>query len=72
MIENPSAGSGSATGILYRFNDSNHLSEAIQKFEKMKFDKKTLQNHAEKFSNERFKKEIKQFVTSKLKAKEIK
>jgi len=50
------------TGIFYRFNDLNHLSEAVNKFEKMKFDKEAIMKHAQKFSKERFKKEIKKFV----------
>jgi glycosyltransferase involved in cell wall biosynthesis len=54
------------TGIFYRFNDLNHLSEAVSKFEKMKFDKETIMKYAQKFSKERFKKEIKKFVESKL------
>ena len=55
------------TGIFYRFNDLNHLSEAVNKFEKMKFDKETIMKHAQKFSKERFKKEIKDFITKKFK-----
>ena len=54
------------TGIFYHFNDLNHLSEAIQKFEKMKFDRELIVKHAQKFSKERFKKEIKTFVESKI------
>lgn len=50
------------TGILYHFNDLNHLSEAIRKFEKTKFNKELIIEHAQKFSIERFKKEIKEFV----------
>jgi glycosyltransferase involved in cell wall biosynthesis len=51
------------TGILYRFNDLNHLSEAIQRFEETKFNKGFIVNHAQKFSKERFKKEIKEFIS---------
>ena len=55
------------TGVLYRFNDLNHLSEAIHKFEKMKFDRELIIKQAQKFSKERFKSEILEFVSSKLK-----
>ena len=55
------------TGIFYRFNDLNHLNEAVHKFEKMKFDKETIIKHAQKFSKERFKKEIKEFIEGKVK-----
>src|SRR3989344_6727774 len=50
------------TGILYHLNDIYHLSEAIHKFEITKFDRKLIVKHAQKFSKERFKKEIKEFV----------
>ncbi len=56
------------TGILYHFNDLNHLSEAVRKFEKMKFDRALILQHAQKFSKEKFKKEIKEFVKNKVKA----
>jgi glycosyltransferase involved in cell wall biosynthesis len=55
------------TGVLYRFNDLNHLSEAIQRFGKMKFDRESIIKHAQKFSKERFKKKIREFVDSKMK-----
>lgn len=56
------------TGVLYRFNDLNHLSKAIRKFEKMKFDRELIVRHAQKFSKERFKKEIKEFMEEKISA----
>ncbi len=55
------------TGIFYHFNDLNHLSEAIHKFEKIKFDREEIAKYAQRFSKERFKKEIKEFVESKVK-----
>ncbi|MBI2613419.1 MAG: glycosyltransferase [Candidatus Levybacteria bacterium] len=62
------------TGVLYYFNDLNlpagkagHLSEAIRKFEKMKFDRELIIKHAQKFSKERFRNEIFEFVNSKFK-----
>jgi len=63
VVENPSASSGSSTGIFYRFNDLNHLSEAIKKFEEAKFNKEFIIKHAQKFSKERFKKEIIEFIS---------
>ncbi len=50
------------TGTLYHFNDIYHLSKAILKFEKTKFDRELIAKYAEKFSKERFEKEIKEFV----------
>ena len=50
------------TGIFYRFNDLNHLSEAIHKFEKTKFDRELILQQAQKFGKERFKREIRAFV----------
>ncbi len=48
------------TGIL--FNDYEGLSKAITDFEKIKFDKKYIINHAKKFSKEKFVKEIEKIV----------
>ena len=59
------------TGIFYHFNDLNHLSEAVHKFEKMKFDREFIIKHAQKFSKERFKKEIKEFVYRNLASRKI-
>ncbi len=55
------------TGILYHFNDIYHLSKAVQKFQKTKFDRELIIKHAQKFSKERFKKQILEFVSSKIK-----
>jgi glycosyltransferase involved in cell wall biosynthesis len=54
------------TGVL--FNDATvaSLTAAIRKFEKMEFDPKVCQKQAEKFSKERFIKEIKAFVIEKI------
>ena len=54
------------TGILYRLNDLNHLNEAIRKFGEMKFDREEIAKYAQKFSIERFKREIENFVKSKI------
>ena len=50
------------TGILFNDYSVQGLLAAIQKFEKTKFNTEDLKNQAQKFSKERFKKEIKQFV----------
>jgi glycosyltransferase involved in cell wall biosynthesis len=56
------------TGIFFHESTVSSLVSAIKKFEKMKFDPKDCKNQAEKFSKERFIKEIKAFVSSKVKA----
>jgi len=54
------------TGILYRLNDIYHLSKAVKDFEKTKFDTDEILKHAQKFSKERFKKEIREFVEDRI------
>jgi glycosyltransferase involved in cell wall biosynthesis len=56
------------TGIFFHESTVSSLVSAIKKFEKMKFDPKDCKKQAEKFSKERFIKEIKAFVSSKMKA----
>ena len=53
------------TGILFDDYSSDGLIKAIKEFEKTKFDKEFIINYAQKFSKERFKKEIKEFIESK-------
>jgi glycosyltransferase involved in cell wall biosynthesis len=55
------------TGVFFTESTVGSLTQAIKKFEKMKFDPKVCQKQAEKFSKERFIKEIKDFVSSKIK-----
>jgi len=55
------------TGVFFTELTVASLIAAIKKFEKMKFDPKTCRSQAEKFSKERFLKEIKAFVTTKTK-----
>ncbi len=64
---NPSAGSGrqKPTGIFFDELSIESLSKAIKEFNKMKFNIENCINQAQKFSKERFKKEIKEFVKSK-------
>jgi glycosyltransferase involved in cell wall biosynthesis len=50
------------TGVFFHEATASSLAEAIKKFEKMKFDPKVCQKQAEKFSKERFVREIKKFV----------
>jgi len=47
------------TGVFFDDLKTESLTEAIRKFESMKFIRKDLQKHAQKFSNEEFKKQIK-------------
>jgi glycosyltransferase involved in cell wall biosynthesis len=55
------------TGIFFYESSVSSLMAAIRKFEKMKFESKVCKKQAEKFSKERFIKEIKAFVGSKVK-----
>ncbi|MEK7186132.1 MAG: hypothetical protein AAB675_02100, partial [Patescibacteria group bacterium] len=63
-VVDPSAGSGqAATGLFFNKLSAASLAGAIKKFEKSKFDSNELIKHAQKFSKDRFKKEIKEFVS---------
>jgi len=55
------------TGVFFKESTVESLIEAIKKFEKQKFDLEKCRKQAEKFSKERFKREIKQFVSDKIK-----
>lgn len=57
------------TGILIDDISENSLKEAINKLESTKWNLANLQNNAKKFSKERFKKEMLQFIHAKLKEK---
>jgi glycosyltransferase involved in cell wall biosynthesis len=50
------------TGVFYHESNVNALVAAVKKFEKLKIDPKDCRKQAEKFSKERFIKEIKAFV----------
>ena len=55
----PSASLGRVeTGVFFDEQNVESLIASVQRFEKMKFDKKVLQKNAERFDTERFKKEI--------------
>lgn len=56
------------TGVFFYESTAASLAAAVKKFEKMKFDPKICQKQAEKFGKDRFIKEIKAFVESKIKA----
>lgn len=55
------------TGVLYNEQSVESLNTAVAKFEKMSFDYEAISKHAQKFSVERFEKEIKEFVDQKWK-----
>jgi glycosyltransferase involved in cell wall biosynthesis len=55
------------TGIFFHKQSVESLVEAIKKFERMKIDGEVCKKQAEKFSKERFKKEIQAFITEKIK-----
>lgn len=60
----PSASSGQgATGLFFNEFSVESLNNAIKKFERTKFDSSQIAKHAQKFSRERFEKEIKEFVS---------
>ena len=54
------------TGILFDDYSIKGLTDAINKFEKIKFDSRAIINHAQKFSKYRFEKEIKSLIKIKL------
>jgi glycosyltransferase involved in cell wall biosynthesis len=55
------------TGVFFSEPNVESLTKAIKKFEKMKFKPEDCRRQAEKFSKERFVKEIEKFVTNKVK-----
>ncbi len=55
------------TGLFFEENTPEALNAAVKSFEKLKLDPKDCIKQAEKFSSARFKKEIKEFVNSKVK-----
>jgi glycosyltransferase involved in cell wall biosynthesis len=50
------------TGILINDTDEKTIRNAIKKFEKIKWNKNTLQNNARRFSKKKFEKEIKEYI----------
>jgi len=50
------------TGMFFKNQTVSSLTEAVQRFEKIKFDKKIIKKNSEKFSKERFKRKIKHIV----------
>lgn len=52
------------TGIFFKKQEVESLIESILEFEKLKFDIKTIYTHAQKFSKNRFKKEILKLIKS--------
>jgi glycosyltransferase involved in cell wall biosynthesis len=54
------------TGVFFHESTVSSFTNAIKQFEKKKFDPKECRKQAEKFSKERFMKEMKAFVDSSL------
>lgn len=55
------------TGIFFNEQSTSSIVSAVQKFETMTFDYSDIRKHAEKFSTGRFKQELKDFISSKIK-----
>ncbi len=55
------------TGIFFKEQTVESLKEAIEKFEKMKFSKKEIREHALEFDEKVFQKKIKEFIDEKIK-----
>jgi glycosyltransferase involved in cell wall biosynthesis len=56
------------SGIFFREQSAEAIVDAVKRFERCTFDSMAIRKHAEQFSEERFKKEIKDFVLNKYKA----
>jgi len=54
------------TGLFFKERSPESLMEAVKKFEKMKFKQQDCINQAKKFSKDRFKKEMREFVESRM------
>jgi len=54
------------TGVLFYKQTRKSFQIALDKFEKMKFDSSFIRKHSEKFSVERFKRELKEFIDEKV------
>lgn len=67
VVEGNWSDAEAGTGLFFDELSEDSIAGAIKKFEKKKFNKKVLQNHAEKFSEERFMREFEGFVGSKVK-----
>jgi glycosyltransferase involved in cell wall biosynthesis len=55
------------TGLFFHEQSADAIIDAVNRFEKQSFDYRTIRKHAEQFSEERFKREIKEFVEQKFK-----
>ncbi|HLD01654.1 MAG TPA: glycosyltransferase [Patescibacteria group bacterium] len=64
-VIDPSAGSGQVTGIFFEELTVESLVDAIKRFEKLKISTEECRKQAEKFSKERFLKEIADFIKRK-------
>jgi glycosyltransferase involved in cell wall biosynthesis len=54
------------TGVFFSPQTPEALNEAIEKFEKMKWDREKIHEHAKKFSKERFQEKIVDFLSAHL------
>lgn len=61
-VVDPSTSSGQANGVFFNELTPEGLWRAIQRFNKLKWDRKVITQSAEKFSSERFKKEMLELV----------
>lgn len=63
-VEDPSAGSGQvASGVFFDRLSALSLTEAINKFKKLDFDKDAIIKHGQKFSTDNFDRQFRQFVS---------
>lgn len=57
------------TGVFFEKQNEKALVEAVKRFEKMKFDREKIQQHAKKFNKERFKRKISEYIEARLREK---
>lgn len=68
-VVDPSTNSGQATGIFFNELKVDALVNALKLFDTIKFDSLAIKKHAQKFSKERFVKEMTQFMKEKIHAR---
>ena len=54
------------TGIFFTEQSEESLAQALEEFAKIKWNSSEIKKHAEKFSEERFAEELREFISSKL------
>ncbi|MBR6124370.1 glycosyltransferase [Candidatus Saccharibacteria bacterium] len=60
------------TGVLFYEQTEESIAEAIEKFESMNFDKQEIRNHALKFDESEFKRQIETYISETIKSHKIK